>query len=104
MSVSGEGVALRSARNGCCSCAHKYRTEVRERNRLRLVDKAAGYLGRSQRRHGMAYLWPPSIAAFGRSRLSAAVDRGSRPSAAAADREIENRCNADPYRVNSGIE
>jgi len=36
-----------------------------------------------------AGLRTPSIAAFGRSRPSAAVDRGSRPSAAAADREIE---------------
>ena len=51
-----------------------------------------------------ADLRPPSIAAFGRSRPLAAVDRGSRPSAAAADRGIENRCNADPYRVNLGIE
>ena len=36
-----------------------------------------------------AGLRPPPIAAFGRSRPSAAVDCGSRPSAAAADRGIE---------------
>ena len=102
-----------------------------------LVVKAAGHLGRSQNRHGMAYgaagkqhgiagaykqrntqgrvegafsylnwrlctgscsagstrpdagLRPLSIAAFGRSLPSAAVGRGSQPSAAAADRGIE---------------
>ena len=50
-----------------------------------------------------ADLRPPAIATFGRYRPSAAVDRGSRPSAAAADRGIENRCNAGPYRANLGI-
>ena len=47
-----------------------------------------------------AGLRPPSIAAFGRSLPSAAVDRGSRPSAAAADRGIEiDVATADPCRM-----
>ena len=44
-----------------------------------------------------AGLRPPSIAAFGRSLPSAAVNRGSRPSANAADRGIEvDVATADP--------
>ena len=51
-----------------------------------------------------AGLRPPSIAAFGRSLPSAAVDRGSRPSAAAADRGIEiDVATADPCRVDVTI-
>ena len=47
-----------------------------------------------------AGLRTPSIAAFGRSRPSAAVDRGPRPSAATADRGIEiDVATADPCRV-----
>ena len=146
MSVSGEGAALRSARKWLL--LHVPRNTGPKWGRgigCGLVVKAAGYLGRSQRRHDMAYgaagkqhgvagaykrrntqgriegafsylnwhlctgscsagstrpdagLRPPSIAAFGRSLPSAAIDRGSQPSAAAADRGIEiDVATADP--------
>ena len=142
MGVSGEGAALRSARKWLLLLCPEIPDQSggNAQNRLRLFVKAAGCLGRSQRRHGMAYgaagkkhgvagaykrrntqgrvegaffpdqnelaplhgfvlswLYTPRrrpsaavrIAAFGRSLPSAAVDRGSRPSAAAAERGIE---------------
>ena len=140
MRVSGEGAPLRSARTWLLLLCPEIldRSGGKGAERLRLIVKAAGCLGGSQRRHEMAYgaagkqhgvagaykrrnaqgrvegafsypnwrlfctgscsagytrpdagLRAPSIAAFGRSRPSAAVDRGPRPSAAAADRGIE---------------
>ena len=79
MSVSREGASLRSARTWLLLLY----PEIPDRSggNGALVE-GGRCLGRSQRRHGMAYLRPPSIAAFGRSRLSAAagrVDRGLRP-------------------------
>ena len=99
MSVSGEGAALRSARKWLLLLCPEIPDRSGGKESLAIiVVKAAGYFGRSQRRHGMAYLRPSSIAAVGRSRLSAAVDRGSRPSAAAADRGIEiSVATADPW-------
>ena len=58
MSVSGEGAALRSARKWLLLLS----PEIPDRSGGKelvavtiVVVKAAGYLGRSQRRHGMAY-------------------------------------------------
>ena len=53
MSVSGEGAALRSARKWLLLLCPEIPDRVRKRNRLRLFVKATGYLGRSQRRHGI---------------------------------------------------
>ena len=138
MSVSREGAALRSARKWLLLLCPEIPDRSGGKESLAIiVVKAAGYFGRSQRRHGMAYgaagmqhgvagaykrrntqgrvegafsylswrlctgscsagstrldagLRPPSIAVFGRSLPSAAGDRGSRPSAAAANRGIE---------------
>ena len=93
MSVSGEGASLRSTRTWLLLLCPEIPDQSggNGAESVTVIVEGGRCLGRSQRRHGM-----PSIAAFGRSRLSTAVDRGSRPSAAAADREIENRCNADP--------
>ena len=149
MSVSREGAALRSARKWLLLLCPEIPDRSGGKESLAvIVVKAAGYFGRSQRRHGMAYgaagmqhgvagaykrrntqgrvegafsylswrlctgscsaagsttrpdagLRSPSIAAFGRSLPLAAVDRGSRPSAAAADRGIEiSVATADPW-------
>ena len=151
MSVSGEGAALRSARTWLLLLCPEIpgRSGGKGEELVAVSRKAAGCLGGSQRRHGMAHgaagkkhgvagaytrrntqgrvegafsypnwrlfctgscsagstrpdagLRTPSIAAFGRSRPSAAVDRGSRPSAAAADRRIEiGVATADPCRL-----
>ena len=57
MSVSGEGAALRSARKWLLLLCPEIpdRSGGKGAERLRLVVKAAGCLGGSRRRHGMAY-------------------------------------------------
>ena len=55
MSVSGEEAALRSARKWLLPLCPEIPDRSGGKEWLRLVVKAAGYLGRSQRRHGMAH-------------------------------------------------
>ena len=56
MSVSGEGAALRSARKWLLLlCPEIPDRSGGEESLAVIVVKAAGYLGRLQRRHGMAY-------------------------------------------------
>ena len=54
MSVSGEGAALRSARKWLLLLCPEIPHRSGRKSRL-LVVKAAGYLGKSQKCHGMAY-------------------------------------------------
>ena len=81
MSVSGEGAALRSARKWLLLLCPEIPDRSAEKESVAVRTRLA--------LHAPTPAFGRRTAAFGRSLPSAAVDRGSRPSAAAADRGIE---------------
>ena len=100
MSVSGEGAALRSARKWLLLLCPEIPDQSGGKESVAIaivVVEAAGYLAPTP-------AFGRRIAAFGRSLPSAAVDRGSRPSAAAAERGIEiDVATADPESMNEVV-